>query len=153
MPHYVDFNLESDADVNVPLLQDELQGTLGGVFVGLQFIAPRRWTVGLLTDDAETIRMVHQVLDAHDPDQLTPEQQARAYVLQRAPALIQSLGGLTEIKLGEFAEWTAADRWRFLEIVIVALVGSGKLGDALIDLGFYEAVEVLGWPTEGRPGE
>jgi len=69
--------IEWDQPINAALLDSELRAALGAPFVGLTFDGARIGAAFVESPSAELLQQALAVLEAHDPDARTPDQQQR----------------------------------------------------------------------------
>lgn len=117
--------------VNVPLLDAQLRAALAEAADGIVYDGGNRLLRVLLkVDDAALARVAEQVVEAHNPDALTPEQAAEA----QAAAVKVAAGGKAAAIPG-WASWTEDDALDWYETHVTdPLAAAGSLAEAKVVL-------------------
>lgn len=125
--HYIEWN----QPINAALLHIELAAALGQAFQGLTFDGRR---IGAVIEGEATPEMLQTALDvlhAHDPDALMPEQAARK-TAEDAPERARAIPGWAVWNEAETVAWIE-DNVRDLESAKQVLVAMARLLVALRD--------------------
>ena len=101
--------------LNLSLLHDELRAALGPKFVGLTWNGRVLHVHVLDTTAADQRAQVETLVAGHDPDRLTPRQQAE----RNRRALLAGL------RAKPWAQWSAADKDALLQVLADSLDALG----------------------------
>ena len=137
-----------DRDYNLQALREELEALPYVERVVRRRIGDK-WVigVGVTTEDKDELRTAWRIAKDHVVDRLTIEQETRSNVL----AQLDDAGDvLSLVNLEDFATLLAAERWRIVEQVLLTLLASGILGQAVAETQGDEAAQ--GWPRYEKPG-